>query len=80
MDTKIDAQKRYVLVTKASEITGRPVADIEQLCRTGKVTSKIVSGEWLLSEEALLGYFNLSLASDIPLAHLTKEEDLDSRP
>ncbi len=80
MDTKIDAHKRYVSVTTASELTGRPLAEVEQLCRTGKVSSKIVSGEWLLSEESLISYFNLNLASDIPLAHLIKEKDLDGKP
>ncbi len=79
MDTKIDAHKRYVSVIKASEITGRPVAEVEQLCRTGKVSSRVVSGEWFLPEEVLSSYFNLSLSSDTPLVHLVKEKDLNSK-
>lgn len=79
MNTKKDTQQKYVSVTKASEITGRPVAEIEQLCRTGKVCSKVVLGEWFLSDESLFGYFNLSLASDLPLVHLAEKKALDNK-
>lgn len=79
METKKDTQKKYFSVTKASEITGRPVAEIEQLCRTGKVYSKVVLGEWLLLDDSLFSYFNLSLASDLPLAHLAEKKALDDK-
>ncbi len=78
MDIKIDTQNKYISMTSASEITGRTSAEIEQLCRSGKLSSKIVSGEWYLSEASLLDYFNVGLASNIPLSHLI-ERKTDSK-
>ncbi|TAK57530.1 hypothetical protein EPO17_01725 [Patescibacteria group bacterium] len=80
MYTYSQKQKGYISAKNASEITGREVQLIEQLCRTGKVPSKIVAGEWYVTEASLLDYFNVSLNSDTPLAYLLEKKiDLETK-
>jgi hypothetical protein len=75
MHIKTETQSgKYISVTKASEIVGRTTNEIEQLCRAGKVQSKVIAGEWYLTEGSLSGYFNMTLSSVIPLAHLVEKE------
>lgn len=66
MYTKTETSKKYISVTKASEIVGRSADELELLCRGGKVHSKIIAGEWCIAEDALSEYFNLSLMSVVP--------------
>ncbi len=81
MYTSTEIQKGYISAKNAGEITGRDISVIEELCRTGKVQSKVVMGEWYLSEDSLSKYFNLSLSSEIPNARLVQiQKDLGRVP
>jgi hypothetical protein len=67
---------KYISVKRASEIVGRTTSELELLCRGGKVHSKIMAGEWYITESSLSEYFNMSLASVVPLTHLVEKENI----
>lgn len=75
MHKPTEIQKGYISAENAGEITGRDVSVIEELCRTGKVQSRVAMGRWYLSEESLSKYFNLSLSSEIPNSRLVQARD-----
>ena len=57
--------KKFISTRQAARLTGYTSDYVGQLCRAGKVDSKMVGRSWYVSEESILLYQKVNDASNI---------------
>lgn len=57
--------KKFISTQQAARLTGYTSDYVGQLCRAGKVDSKMVGRSWYVSEESILLYQKVNDASNI---------------